>query len=89
MLILIFCPQYVFDISRKFFLLSSVALQIQLHLDDVLALVSLLSIQDELLGDCSKARAQLNWSPTCTFEQLVKMMVDSDMALLESGKDVV
>ncbi|TPP66305.1 GDP mannose 46 dehydratase [Fasciola gigantica] len=44
---------------------------------------------DQLLGDSSKARARLNWFPTCSFDQLVKMMIDSDMVLLESGKDVM
>ena len=34
-----------------------------------------------LLGDASKARKELNWSPKITFKSLVKMMVDSDMIL--------
>jgi GDPmannose 4,6-dehydratase len=34
-----------------------------------------------LLGDASKARAQLGWAPTCTFEELVKMMVRHDLEL--------
>ena len=34
-----------------------------------------------LLGDPSKARRELGWNPSKTsFEQLVKLMVDSDMA---------
>ncbi len=32
-----------------------------------------------LLGDASKARAQLGWEPTCDFESLVAMMVDHDL----------
>jgi len=32
-----------------------------------------------LLGDPSKAREQLGWSPQCTLEQLVEMMVNSDL----------
>lgn len=36
-----------------------------------------------LLGDASKARAQLGWEPTCTFEELVKMMVRHDLELAE------
>jgi len=32
-----------------------------------------------LMGDYSKARKKLKWSPGITFEELVKMMVDSDM----------
>ena len=34
-----------------------------------------------LWGDPSKAKAELGWNPTKTsFEQLVKIMVDADMA---------
>lgn len=32
-----------------------------------------------LQGDASKARAKLNWSPTVSFEELVKEMVESDI----------
>jgi GDPmannose 4,6-dehydratase len=31
-----------------------------------------------LLGDATKAREKLGWSPTCSFNELVKMMVDWD-----------
>lgn len=34
---------------------------------------------DYLLGDCEKAKKELNWLPTYTFEQLVKEMVESDI----------
>jgi GDPmannose 4,6-dehydratase len=34
---------------------------------------------DKLIGDASKARADLGWRPTVTFEQLVLMMVESDL----------
>ena len=34
-----------------------------------------------LRGDASKARRELGWKPTVTFEELVKMMVDHDMEL--------
>jgi GDPmannose 4,6-dehydratase len=34
---------------------------------------------DHLLGDCSKARAQLGWQPSVTFKQLIEMMVDADV----------
>jgi GDPmannose 4,6-dehydratase len=37
---------------------------------------------DLLLGDASKARRELGWTPTVTFEGLVKLMVEAD---LESG----
>lgn len=41
---------------------------------------------DLLLGDCSKARKILKWEPKVTFEQLAKMMIDSDMKLAENEK---
>ncbi len=37
---------------------------------------------DLLIGDRSKAEAKLGWVPTVGFEQLVQMMVDSDMGRL-------
>jgi GDPmannose 4,6-dehydratase len=36
---------------------------------------------DHLLGDASKARTRLGWSPTVSFEELVGMMVEQDMEL--------
>ena len=38
---------------------------------------------DLLIGDHSKAKKILNWEPEVSFEELVKMMVDSDMELLQ------
>ena len=35
-----------------------------------------------LIGDSSKARAQLGWKPKVSFENLVKMMVDADYKFL-------
>jgi GDPmannose 4,6-dehydratase len=35
---------------------------------------------DYLVGDAAKAREKLGWSPTTSFEALVKMMVESDLA---------
>lgn len=35
---------------------------------------------DYLRGDCSKAREKLNWKPKHSFEDLVKMMVMSDLS---------
>lgn len=37
---------------------------------------------DLLLGDCTKAKKELGWELEVGFEQLVKMMVDSDMELI-------
>jgi GDPmannose 4,6-dehydratase len=42
---------------------------------------------DLLVGDPSKARRALGWQPEVTFAQLVKMMVEADLARL-SGKTV-
>lgn len=38
---------------------------------------------DLLLADITKARQKLGWKPTVTFDGLVGMMVDSDIALLK------
>lgn len=38
---------------------------------------------DHLLGDASKAKSLLDWEPTISFEQLVKLMVDSDIELAD------
>jgi GDPmannose 4,6-dehydratase len=35
---------------------------------------------DVLTGDASKARAQLGWKPRVTFEELVRMMYEADLA---------
>jgi GDPmannose 4,6-dehydratase len=37
---------------------------------------------EHLCADASKARELLGWDPVVGFEELVKMMVDSDLALL-------
>lgn len=36
-----------------------------------------------LIGDSTKARTHLNWEPSVTFEQLVHLMVDSDIKALD------
>jgi len=41
---------------------------------------------DMLLGDPSKAREQLGWTPKVGFNELVKMMVEADMRLAEAEK---
>ena len=38
---------------------------------------------DQLLGDADKARRELGWEPAVSFEHLVHMMVDADVARLE------
>ncbi|MFA5125913.1 MAG: GDP-mannose 4,6-dehydratase [archaeon] len=38
---------------------------------------------DLLLGDASKAKQKLGWEPKTTFKDLVKIMVDSDMKIVE------
>jgi GDPmannose 4,6-dehydratase len=41
--------------------------------------------EDPLSGDASKANNILGWKPTVTFEQMVRMMVDSDVSLLSKS----
>lgn len=38
-----------------------------------------------LIGDASKAREKLGWTPSVSFAELVAMMVDSDIAAAEAG----
>ena len=38
---------------------------------------------DLLVGDASKAEAVLDWRPTTSFAELVRLMVDADLALLQ------
>jgi len=38
-----------------------------------------------LIGDATKARDQLGWEPKVSFEELVELMVDSDLAELRAG----
>ena len=42
---------------------------------------------DLLIGDASKAKAALGWEPTITFQALVRLMVDADMAALKHELD--
>ena len=39
---------------------------------------------DLLVGDASKAKRMLEWEPRISFRELVRMMVDADLALLRS-----
>jgi GDPmannose 4,6-dehydratase len=38
---------------------------------------------DLLLGDASKAKRVLGWTPTTSYAELVRLMVDADLALLQ------
>jgi GDPmannose 4,6-dehydratase len=38
----------------------------------------------DLVGDATKARTELGWAPSVTFEELVRMLVDADLAALEA-----
>ena len=42
-----------------------------------------------MLGDASKAKKELSWSPKVSFDELVKKMVDYDLKLAESEKVLV
>jgi GDPmannose 4,6-dehydratase len=41
---------------------------------------------EHLIGDASKARRVLSWEPEVDFEQLIRMMVDADLALLSARR---
>ena len=46
---------------------------------------------DVLIGDASKAKKELGWTPKTTFAELVRLMTDADIALLAhemSGKKI-
>ena len=43
---------------------------------------------DVLLGDPSKAKKELGWEPEVTFEELVKIMVESDLKTIEEQGDI-
>ncbi|MCX7004795.1 MAG: GDP-mannose 4,6-dehydratase [bacterium] len=38
-----------------------------------------------LVGDASKARKQLGWTPTVSFEELIRLMVDAELAALRKA----
>ncbi len=40
---------------------------------------------DDLIGNSAKAERQLGWRPRTSFEELVRLMVDADLALLATG----
>jgi GDPmannose 4,6-dehydratase len=40
---------------------------------------------EHLVGDSSKARDQLGWEPRTSFDEMVRLMVDSDLELLARG----
>lgn len=43
---------------------------------------------DLLLGNPAKAKRELGWEPKVTFDELVKEMVDADLAMLDQGEIV-
>jgi GDPmannose 4,6-dehydratase len=40
---------------------------------------------EHLVGDATKAREKLGWAPRTSFEDMIRLMVDSDLELLGSG----
>jgi len=40
---------------------------------------------DLLVGDYTKAQERLGWAPKTSFEELIRLMLDADLALLRSG----
>jgi GDPmannose 4,6-dehydratase len=43
---------------------------------------------DHLIGSPAKAKATLGWTPEVSFDELVRMMVDADLARLQAGQVV-
>src|SRR6056297_813295 len=43
---------------------------------------------DVLIGDASKAKEELGWEPEVTFNELVNIMVDSDLKAIEKHGDI-
>lgn len=43
---------------------------------------------DHLIGDASKAGRLLGWEPSVTFQQLIELMVDADLAAIRNGREV-
>jgi GDPmannose 4,6-dehydratase len=41
---------------------------------------------DLLVGDAGKAGRVLGWEPKVNFTELIHMMIDADLALLQSGR---
>jgi GDPmannose 4,6-dehydratase len=41
---------------------------------------------EHLIGDPSKARRQLGWEPRVSFDELVRMMVDADLAAVQAAE---
>jgi GDPmannose 4,6-dehydratase len=44
---------------------------------------------DLLIGDASKARRELGWSPQVTFKELVRLMVDADVSMVNRNEHEV
>jgi GDPmannose 4,6-dehydratase len=44
---------------------------------------------DVLLGDASKARKALQWTPKVGFEELIDMMIEADMEIARKEKTLV
>jgi GDPmannose 4,6-dehydratase len=43
---------------------------------------------NSVVGDASKARRVLGWKPQTTFQELVRMMVDADLVIAKSEKEI-
>ena len=43
---------------------------------------------EHLIGDASKAGRVLGWEPSVTFQQLIELMVDADLAAIQNGRQV-
>jgi len=62
-----------------------VGLDFEKHVEIDKALVRPAEVET-LLGDWGKAKKELGWKPEISFEELIKMMVESDMRVLKGQK---
>ncbi|MDZ4786034.1 MAG: GDP-mannose 4,6-dehydratase [bacterium] len=42
---------------------------------------------DLLIGDCSRAKKELGWQPSVSFDQMIRMMVDEDLKIVAAEKE--
>jgi GDPmannose 4,6-dehydratase len=67
---------------------SVVGLNWQDHVEIDLKLIRPAEV-DHLCGNAAKAREKLGWTPTTTFEEMIRMMVEADLELIRKGDNTV
>jgi GDPmannose 4,6-dehydratase len=72
-------------VERSF---SQVGLEWEKHVHTDDSLVRGKAELHDLVGDASKARERLGWSPSLDFDGLVRLLVDSDLERLKAGLEL-